>query len=345
MTNGNKVHSRKGHLAAQAVVLAALLTTIGSIFACTRSDQQSASAPEKATIAYTTSTDAVLAQVAQIKGYYLREGLNVVPHVHTYGKPALDEVLEGKADFATVAETPVMFAIMKGAKISVIATILTSNKYNAIVARKDKGILSPQDLKGRKIAATLGTTSDFFMDAFLTTHGISRQDLKVVDGKPQEMEDTLVNGDVDAVSLFNPNLVEVEKKLGNKVVAFYDENIYTLTFNVVARQDFIQKNPDMVKKVLRALMKAEEFVRQSPAEAQQLVADSSKMDIALLRDVWADADFSVSLDQSLVLALEDESRWAIENRLIRKTTIPNYLDYIYFGGLESLKPRAVRILR
>ena len=73
---------------------------------------------EKVTIAYSATTDSVLAQVAQTRGYYREEGLEVTPHMHPYGKPALREVLEGKADFATVAETPVMFAILNGEKIS-----------------------------------------------------------------------------------------------------------------------------------------------------------------------------------------------------------------------------------
>ena len=126
---------------------------------------------EKVTIAYSATPDAVLAQVAQAQGYYLAEGLDVTPHRQPYGKLALQEVLDGKADFATVAETPVMFAIMKGERISIIATIQTSHKSNAIIARKDKGILTPGDLKNRKIAATLGTTSHFFMDAFLVVNG------------------------------------------------------------------------------------------------------------------------------------------------------------------------------
>ena len=73
-----------------------------------------------------------------------------------------------------------MFAIMKGEKISIIATIQTSDIGNAILARKDKGILTLGDLKGKKIAATLGTTSDFFLDAILAVNGISRKDVEIV---------------------------------------------------------------------------------------------------------------------------------------------------------------------
>ena len=64
-----------------------------------------------------------------------------------------------------------------------------------------------------------------------------------------------------------------------------------------------------------------------------------------LRELWAPETFIVTLDQSLVLALEDESRWAMKNGLVGGTKVPNYLNFIYFDGLESVKPKAVRILR
>lgn len=342
----NKPPFYKHHSAAWiiAVAVVSVLAIGGYLFTHADRHNVPASPPEKVTIAFSATTD-VLAEVAQMRGYYLQEGLDTTPHLHSYGKPALKEVLDGKADFAAVAETPVMFAIMKGEKISIIATIQTSNKNNAIVARKDKGILTPSDLKGRNIASTVGTTSDFFMDAFLAVHGISRKDVKVIDLKPAELADALASGFVDAVSAFKPFSIQTQKKLGNRGITFYDEDIYTQTFNIVATQEFIGRNPGKVKKLLRALLKAEEFVRQNPNEAQKIVADFSRMDIALVRDTWADTGFSVALDQSLVLALEDESEWAIENKLTGKTQIPNYLDFIYFEGLESVKPKAVRILR
>jgi len=300
---------------------------------------------EKITIAYSTTTDTVLAEVAQMQGFYLQEGLEAIPQKYPYGKIALQAVLEGRADFATVAETPIMFAVLNGEKLYVIATIQTSSKANAIVARKDKGILTPADLKGRTIAATLGTTSEFFMDAYLAGHGIARKNMKVVDLKAEGLSDALENGTVDAVSAFNPYLIRMQKKLGNRVITFYDEEIYTKTFNIVATQEFVRNNPGKVDKVLGALIKAEQFVSRNPAAAQKIVADFSLMDAALVREIWQDTSFLVRLDQSLVLALEEESRWAVKGGLTGNRKIPDYMDYIYLEGLQSVKPTAVRILR
>lgn len=300
---------------------------------------------DKVTLAYVNTTHAILAGVALNQGYYRREGLDVASRLHSFGKSALGDVLEGKADFATAADLPIMMAIMEGEKISIVATIQTSNKDNAIVARKASGIRRPADLKGKKIAAALGTTSDFFMEAFLVAHRIDPKDVKKVDLKPELLRDALMNGDVDAVSAFQPFLIQIQKNLRDRIVWFYDKKIYTWTFSVVAKQEFIRKNPEKVKKLLRALVKAEEFVNRNPVQAQKIVADFSGLDIGSVREIWSHMSFKVSLDQSLVLALEDESRWAINRGIISRRKIPNYLDFIYFDGLESIKPNGVRILR
>ncbi len=340
----NMARSSKQHFIWIAAIVL-VLASAGYFFIRTGQDRKSVSPPEKVTIAYSATPDSALAQVAQKQGYYLQEGLDATPQMHPLGKFALQALLEGKADFATVAETPVMFAIMKGEKITIIATIQTSERNYVVVARKDKGILSPRDLKGRKMAATLGTSGDYYMDAFLADHGISRKEMKVVDLKPEELREALAGNDVDAIAALPPVAIQVQKKLGDRVITFADEDIYTQFFNVVATQEFIRRNPEKVKKILLALIKAEEFVSQNPAEAQKIVADFIRLDRAFLGEIWGVNRFSVKLDQPLLLALEDQSQWAIKNRFTERTKVPNYLDFIYLDGLLSVKPKSVRILR
>lgn len=327
-------------------VLVVTTLAIGAcLCACDRPEPKPAGPHQKITIAYATLLEAALAQVAQTRDYYRAEGLEATARLHPYGKLALEDLLAGKADFATVAETPIMFAIMKGEQIAIIATIQNSGVSHAICARKDRGILSPRDLKGKRIAATLGTTSDFFLDALLSINRISREEVEVVNIAAQEIPDALTRGDIDAVSTFNPYKSLGQKKWGNRVVTFEDKDIYRLTFNVVATQEFIRNHPDTVKKMLHALVKSEESVRQNPAEAQKIASDFNGVDIDMVRNIWTGINFNVTLDQTLILALEDESRWAINSGLTKARKLPNYLDYIYFDGLKSVKPDAVRILK
>lgn len=119
------VTSHMNHFVIRIALALAALSIAAGFFACTRTDQ-SAGPPEKVTIACATPPYTALVDIALAKGYFRQQGLDVTPLFHSLGKAALDEILAGKADFATVAETPVVFAIMNGHKISIIATIQRS---------------------------------------------------------------------------------------------------------------------------------------------------------------------------------------------------------------------------
>jgi NitT/TauT family transport system substrate-binding protein len=300
---------------------------------------------EKITIAYSIGLSTALVHIAFAKGYFADEGLDVTPQTHGDGKLALDAVLQGKADLATVGDTPFVFAVMKGKKIAVIATIATSNRNDAIVARLDRGIAKPADLNGKNIGVPLGTTADYFANSFLLFHGVKRKRVTFIDMKPDEMAGALDKGRVDAVSIWNTKLKQLEKGLGSNGTIFYGESIFTEAFCITAWQEFIKKNPETIKKVLRALIKAETFVEKHYEEARLLEAEFIKVDKAVLDGMQDIFTFRVALDQALLVDLEDQTRWILKNRLAARTDMPNYLDFIYFDSLLSVKPDAVKMIR
>jgi len=296
---------------------------------------------EKVSFAYTYQPQSTLAHVAMAKGYFAEEGLDMQPLMRAFGKEALQALLESKADFATVAETPVMFSGLRGDKIFVIANIEASTTNNAIVAKKSTGINAPGDLKGKRVGFTPGTTSDFFLDSFLTANGLTRQDIHPIALNPDEMRDALIATKADAVSTWNYPLTLIAQALGSDGVLFYDRQIYTETFNITAQQDFVRTKPETVKRFLRALVKAEELVAKNPDEAQTIMAAATKIDKSLVRDVWNAFNYRVVLDQKLLLTLEDEARWAIKNQLTDKTAMPDYASYIHSDSLRAVRPEAV----
>jgi len=300
---------------------------------------------QKITVAYTFQPQSTLVHVAMANRYFAEEGLDAQPLMHTYGKAALQSVLENKADFATVAETPVMFSALKGEKIVVIANIESSNTNNAIVARKEAGISAPRDLKGKRVGFTPGTTSDFFLDSLLTANGLRRKEIQPVALNPEAMQEAITRKNVDAVSAWNYPLTQIRQQLGADGIVFYDREIYTETFNIAALQDYVSKNPEAVKRFLRALVKAENFVAQSPDEAQSIMSSATNIDKKLVSDVWQSFNYRVVLDQSLLITLEDETRWAMKNGLTEQMAMPDYASYIHPDALRAVKPDAVRMSR
>jgi len=61
--------------------------------------------------------------------------------------------------------------------------------------------------------------------------------------------------------------------------------------------------------------------------------------------ILPEQEFTIILPQALIVAMEDQARWRIKNKLTEATQVLNYLDYIYFDALEEVKPEAVTIIR
>ena len=98
-----------------------------------------------------------------------------------------------------------------------------------------------------------------------------------------------------------------------------------------------------MRRFLRAIEKGEEFIRTNKKEAMDIVGQRLKLDREIMDATWDDLQFRLSLDQPIVVALEDEARWAIRNKLTEATKVPNYLDYVHTDALKAVKPGAVTI--
>ncbi len=69
------------------------------------------------------------------------------------------------------------------------------------------------------------------------------------------------------------------------------------------------------------------------------------MDMSHIEEVWRENHFSLTLDYSLIIAMNDEARWMIDNHLANGKTVPDFRDYICPEGLKAVKPQAVFIFR
>jgi NitT/TauT family transport system substrate-binding protein len=282
--------------------------------------------------------------VALDRGYFKENGLDIQLQSFPTGKIALDQVLDGKAALATVSDIPIMFEAMKDRKIAILATISSTGKEFAIVARKDRNISKPDDLRGRHIGVVKGMAGEFFLDTFLVINQIPRREIKSIPVGPEQTFDALMSGEVDAVSTWNPYLERLKRELGDRGVIFYGEELYKMTWNVTTMQEFAEKKPVTVLRVLHALLEAEAYIRKHPDESQRITARFLKTDEAVVAKSWNLERFKVDLGMPLLLNLEDSARWAIENGLTERTRVPNFLSLIYMKGLESLKPDGALIV-
>jgi NitT/TauT family transport system substrate-binding protein len=127
-------------------------------------------------------------------------------------------------------------------------------------------------------------------------------------------------------------------------VIFDGEEIYEVSFNMAGTRDYVVSHAEMIKKLTRALVRAERLCRDEPDAAHQIIASALNVSLENLQELWPSYRFNVTLDQSLLLTLEDETRWAIKNQLTDRTSIPNYLEHVYPDALEAVTPAAVTVI-
>ena len=146
------------------------------------------------------------------------------------------------------------------------------------------------------------------------------------------------------MSVWQPFLGALKNRLGSNGEVFLSGGIYDVAFTLAGTSSYVLNHSEAVKRVLRALIRADQFCKDSPEEARNLLTDAFKISAADLKELWPAYRFDVALEQGLLLALEDESQWAIKNRLTGSQDAPNYWNLLYLDALEAVAPAKVTVI-
>ena len=275
---------------------------------------------------------------------FSEEGVDVTLVSFPTGKLCLDAVIGGNADIATVAGTPIMHAAFANQPIALVATIHRSRENTFVVARKDRGISSPGDLKGKTVGVPFGTNAEYALDAFLTKQAVRRGDLKLINLSPPEMIGPLTRGDVTAVAAWEPHAGRSLRALGPNGVRFSFADVYEETYNLVTRSALVALRLETLAKVLKAVDRAVAYMKEHPDEAIDIVARRIGMEKDELTTIWPIYRFGVDLRASLVEMLTAQARGASE-RGQQSGPIPDMRAVVNGAPLRRVSPQLVDALQ
>ena len=283
--------------------------------------------------------------LASEKGYFKNNGLDVTLKSYQNGGETLKAVGDGETQFGVSSETPFVHSVSTGEKLFAIAVTVTADRHVAVIARKDRGISVPEDLRGKTIGVTIGSNGEYFLDIVLRLCGLSGKDINAVDVSPDRMFDKIIDGEVDAIATWNPQKQRTLMALGENGAAFNAEGLYSPSFLIAARQDYVHANPKTVERFVRSLKQASDYIRESPVKAREIVANRIKTDASLLHELTATYRFRLSLDQFFLTTLENQADWMAKNKLKSPVSPPDFLDSIYPDALDAVEPENVTIIR
>jgi NitT/TauT family transport system substrate-binding protein len=301
---------------------------------------------EPITIGYPPFESVTLYCIAEDQHFFSRNSLNVTSRKYDTGVASLGGILNGEVDIGVgIAEFPLVGKALQKERIRIIGNI-NKGEFIYLVGRKDRGIEKVSDLKGKRVGTTLRTVAHFHLGRFLNLHGMDIQDITLVDVKtPEEWVNAIVNGDIDAIATAQPYVNSIKERLGANAVVWSAQSSQPLYGLIISTDEWITKHPELVSRFLKSLAQAEEYAFRNPAEAKAIVQKRLNLDAAYMETVWSQNQFSLLLDQALILTMEDEARWMIENNLTREKQVPDFMNYIYLDGLKAVKPEAVNIIR
>ncbi len=282
--------------------------------------------------------------IAQDRGYFRDNGLEVTTKEYESGPPAVADLLAGKIDMTTAADFVGVRNSFNNEDLKILAAMAKVESFFMVV-RRDHGIEKPTDLKGKKIGVTSKTAGEYHLGEYLTFNQMTLRDINMVNQPPSQLVELFTKGDIDAIVSFDPHVSKAQSLVGDKASQWSiqsGQNLYPLLYS---SGKLTSERPEAVKRYLQALVSAEQFIKSNDAEARAIIIKRLNFDTAYLERVWPRFSFALTLDQEMLIAMENQAHWAIENHLTSATKTPNFLRLIYFEGLQSAKPEGITIIR
>ncbi len=325
-----------------AIAIIVAVSTISGIFLYINYQQGHVGKMDSVTVAVPPLEQNALMYVAANQGFFGNNDLNVTFRNYDSGTTAINSLLSDGANIAESSEYPFVTDAFQNQSISIIAcNDEFQNSY--IVALESHGIKNVSDLNGKKIGVDLGTIAEFYLGRFLQLNGMNIQDVDLVNVVPSEYVSVIANGTVDALAAWQPYINQIQNQVGGIVT--WQLNSAQQAFGIlICNNGWLSQNADVAERFLRALDEAQNYILNNPDQAKVIVKNQLNYTSSYIDSVWPLHDFSLSLGQSLVIAMQDEAQWMINNQFTNQTQIPNFTNYIYIRGLIAVDPQSVTLV-
>lgn len=222
-------------------------------------------------VGYLNVMDDAQAMLAKDAGLYDKHGLDVELKLFESGTDLVKAIVGGQLQAGVLGFTNAVTWAEKGADVKVVGGAQMG--YHSILVRKDSGIKSLADLKGKKVASQQkGSTADIVLNGVvLPQAGLARTDVNMIYVSPASAIQSLASGQVDAAFVFEP--YEQIAKATSDVNAIYEiGKVWPFPCMVVITSGKqLGADRAAVDALLDAQKEAMTMMQQQPQQAAQLL--------------------------------------------------------------------------
>jgi NitT/TauT family transport system substrate-binding protein len=194
--------------------------------------------------------------------------------------PAVIEAINAKAiDMAYVGPNPAVngYVASNGCNLRIVSG--ASSGGAVFVVRNDAGIESEDDLANKKFASPqLGNTQDVALRKYLIEHGYQTREgggsVEVLPVKNADALTLLIKKEIDGAWVPEPWGAKIVKEADAHI--FLDERDLWppdgefVTAHIIVRTEYLENNPDTIRKLLEAHVEQTVWINENPDEAMQI---------------------------------------------------------------------------
>lgn len=227
---------------------------------------------------------------AKEKGFFEEEGLNVTLTQFEDGPTIIAAMENGSVNFGYIGQGAHKLCVQGNATIIALSHI---SNGDALIG--GPGISTVEDLKGKTVAYSSGTSSEDILRNALAAHNMTMDDIQAMDMDAPSIVTAMMSGGVDACATWSPNsLTILEGMEGTTKLAdnmtFSDTTVSLASW--IATPKYLEENRDVTVRFVRALMKAMDYAADGNyEEVAQWCATQAALDYDTMYNQRGDADW------------------------------------------------------
>ena len=203
------------------------------------------------------------------RGYFEQEGIDLDIQEGRGSGVTVQAVAAGTANFG-YADIPTMIkAGAKGAPVTAVGVALQTSPMS-VMGFADKDIRKPADIKGRTVAVTPGDSMSQIWPLFLKKTNLNESEFKTVAGDAQTKLNAVISGQADLLlGYVMDQAIKLQDATKKPIypIRFADYGVNLVSSGIVVQKDALAKNPDLVRRFMRAATRSLEESAKNPEAA------------------------------------------------------------------------------
>jgi ABC-type nitrate/sulfonate/bicarbonate transport system substrate-binding protein len=270
----------------------------------------------------------VAAYVAETMGYFRDQHLDV-EILHASSGEHLKLLISGDVDVTTASGASVLKRRADPELPVVAIALFGQQSQQAFMSLKNSGIKTPKDWEGKTLGYKISVPPEYL--GILEANGVDRS--KITEVRVGFDPRILTEGKVDVLAVFNSNEPDTVRNLGFEVNVWEpaDFGVPSMGLTYITREDLIEKEPEKLKRFMKATMKGLRYALDNPVRALHMtMLKAPQNDIEhedfMLRTELGDAVSPLTEAKGLGW-MTDEQWKSLYDQLLKFNALPGPFDY------------------